>query len=871
MKYWSRIISLIMVMVICFSFVYSSVGAANINFISNDSKIDSYLSEKLEAASPNELIPVHIWYKDIDQNLVEQSVEKECGFTKEELAIDYEMPSVELIASYKNGDTSSKSEMSNYMKRTEKLRLKEKERTDKYVMTRRNISRIKYNEKSNRITRNLDILDDRIIFRSEYAPTFIAELTKNEIERLKKDNTIESIEYYFPLESVGDEEVDNVIALERDVLNIVEVNNTLGLTGDGVKIGMFENNHPDAFHDSINSANIINRNSGNNGQHATDVARIMVGDSDGIAKDATLYSVINPSEYSRINKFDYSQFEWLVSQGVSVINISYGLRSFFAIEHSYSFAEKWIDYLVANHNVTVVKSAGNDGEYSGRVTIPGLAHNVITVGAYSTNYTPEITDDYLEKYSSWSNSGVLQGVDYEAIEKPDVIMPGDITTTEYIGETIEEATLVDENEENHISQGTSFATPFLTGSIALMLELKPSLSAFPQAIKAIVLASCHRKVGRSERNEAVETLEGGITECQGAGVPDVWTMACIISQGTYGTGVLGGTETKINIVQPPYGAEKINFSTAWLRGNYVEDDTLENTSPDDVTLVQSSNIDLSIYKNDYLIGISNLANSSTEMCYVDITNDEDFNYHIKLTQNSNPINLKYAYAWSTNNMYAPVTRSGDGIYHVKNSASGRYLTYDTSTTTPNLIMRSVNASLPINETHKWIIECDQDSCNISTGYGANKLYLGQGSTLSGTSYAAQLNSTVYEMHIQNNKDGTISFLNSNKDRILTYSGANLVWLEHNSESTTLPEKYKWCLDKVNYLYGDVNMDGFLITYETNDGMTLHDSDQTYLHNYLSGSINMNNLQKFLADINKDGVIDYLDVSMINSFAINKFV
>ena len=38
------------------------------------------------------------------------------------------MPSVELIASYKNGDTSSKSEMSNYMKRTEKLRLKEKEK-----------------------------------------------------------------------------------------------------------------------------------------------------------------------------------------------------------------------------------------------------------------------------------------------------------------------------------------------------------------------------------------------------------------------------------------------------------------------------------------------------------------------------------------------------------------------------------------------------------------------------------------------------------------------------------------------------------------------------------------------------------------------
>ena len=66
MKYRSRIISLIMVVVICFSLVCSSVGAANINVISDESKIDSYLSEKLETASSNELIPVHIWYKDID-------------------------------------------------------------------------------------------------------------------------------------------------------------------------------------------------------------------------------------------------------------------------------------------------------------------------------------------------------------------------------------------------------------------------------------------------------------------------------------------------------------------------------------------------------------------------------------------------------------------------------------------------------------------------------------------------------------------------------------------------------------------------------------------------------------------------------------
>ena len=182
MKRWSRFISLILVIVICFILACGSVGATNINFISNASKIDSYLNEKLETASQDELISVHIWYKDINQNSVEQLVENECGFSKEEIAIEYEMPSVELITSYKNGDVSAKTEMSNYMHRTENLRTKEKQRTDEYVITRRNVSKSKYNEKSFDIISSLNIPEDKIIFRSEYAPTLIAELNKDEIE-----------------------------------------------------------------------------------------------------------------------------------------------------------------------------------------------------------------------------------------------------------------------------------------------------------------------------------------------------------------------------------------------------------------------------------------------------------------------------------------------------------------------------------------------------------------------------------------------------------------------------------------------------------------------------------------------------------------
>ena len=160
------------------------------------------------------------------------------------------------------------------------------------------------------------ISEDRIIFRSEYAPTIIAELSRDEIERLKNDRRIEGIEYYFPFESVGDDATDSVIALERDVSNIVEVNDSLGLTGEGVKIGMFESSHPNELHDSIDSANIINRSSDNIGQHATDVARIMVGDSyDTNSKKIELGDV----------PVGFSLFSW---EGMS-LNQNYGAFRFY--------------------------------------------------------------------------------------------------------------------------------------------------------------------------------------------------------------------------------------------------------------------------------------------------------------------------------------------------------------------------------------------------------------------------------------------------------------------------------------------------------------------------------------------------------------
>lgn len=856
MKYWFRVTSLIMVMVICISLVCSSVGAVNINFISNDDKIDRYLNDKLKTVSQDELIPVHIWYKDIDQDLIEDSVERECGFSKEEIALDYEMPSVELITSYKNGDISAISEMSNYMQRTENSRIKEKERTDEYIITRRNISKLEYIDKSYEMSRCLDISEDRIEFRSEYAPTLIARLNKNEIERLIKDNSVENIGYYFPVECTDTEVTDSIVELERDVSKIVQVNDTLGLTGKNVKIGMFEGYHPDLSHDSIDNANIINRNNGFIYRHATDVARVMVGDSDGVAKDAILYSARNSQEFVDQKTVDYSQFEWLLSQGVSVINMSYGyLPETYVSGYGYSFHEMWIDHLVSYHNVTFVVAAGNFGSIPIRLDIPALAHNVISVGAYNTKLTPETSDDSLSAYSSWANSRNVENFEYRAIEKPDVILPGSITRNDVIGKTLEEI-MQEENDgdgndnenETYISNGTSYAAPMLTGSIALMLELKPSLTAFPQAIKAIVLASSHRKVGRSGRYEATETLEEGITECQGAGVPDVWTMACIISQGSYGVGVLDGQQNTCRFYQPNYNASKMNVSLCWLREDIVTDEVLY----DENSVIVGPYVNLDLYVNCNGVQHTSLnTHSSTEMAYFDLDNNNHM-YEIEIKRNSGCSEpVRYGYAYSTNESYFG-TVSNDGIYKVKNLLTQEYLTLNPSNN--ELIMQEYSN---LESKQDWILKSNSvGGWNITSGNAST-----QGAVAFGDSY----DTNNKKIELSNETVGFSLFswesMNLNQDygafRFYTRTGADAWYIGCDDDNALLSKNNSsllssyWILEKQNYRLGDANTDGNMNVF-----------DKTTVQSYLAHSISLDNKQVFLADVNGDGVISVLDVTSI---------
>jgi len=203
------------------------------------------------------------------------------------------------------------------------------------------------------------------------------------------------------------------------------------------------------------------------------------GEYRGVAPAANLVAVRVLDETGMGTYADILEgIEWVVQN-----KDTYDIRVLNVSVYAPVFAPYWADpfnlatMAAWEAGIVVVTCAGNAGPDPMSVGVPGNTPYVITVGAFTDNYTPDdLGDDYIPPFSG-------TGPTLDAFVKPDVIAPG----AHIISLMRRDTYLSQQYPENRINRryfrmtGTSMSTAVVSGIAALMLSEDPDLT--PDQVK----------------------------------------------------------------------------------------------------------------------------------------------------------------------------------------------------------------------------------------------------------------------------------------------------------------------------------------------------------------------------------------------------
>lgn len=263
------------------------------------------------------------------------------------------------------------------------------------------------------------------------------------------------------------------------------------LTGNGVKVGMWELWNPDTTHDDLENRITIVEYLGT-GDHPTHVAGTLGGDGTlssgtyrGIATNATFYSYIVQEE-GQLEPEDHNE-------AINIFDIDLSLNSWGLPDMAlYTVESAKYDNIVKGcygKRIPIIFAAGNsqletpDGFRT--VLAPGAtAKNTITVGATLSD------NDAIARSVNWGSSF---GPTEDGRIKPDVMAPGCENSTPHNKyDTSIWSTVPPDTYSGKC--GTSMAAPVVSGTIALMWEefrkglgTKYQLVPLPSTFKAILI------------------------------------------------------------------------------------------------------------------------------------------------------------------------------------------------------------------------------------------------------------------------------------------------------------------------------------------------------------------------------------------------
>lgn len=442
------------------SVIIDTKAIYSIAYEEQNAKISTSLREEMGSLSSDEEVYVYVWSKDIKEETVleklKQSYPKEYSayvkysemtFSESDIAFANDMLNVNEVAS----------DMQNLNVNNKNISEVEIEKVSELLTSSLEHKRELYKEAY--ISHNNEIADKypeaKVIFQSSYAPMHIMKVNKSTINKMSKNGSIEQISLYVDMKA------ENMIADSNDNSGVTYIRQLYD--GTDIKIGQIEVGVPDTSHSDLKDKGIVVKHVISTNayvDHATKVARILVGKSNGVAPGAKLYATDCLTAYDY-----YKGMEWLIDNGVRVINASFGFES---SAGKYNEVDKWTDHIAVEHHVHVVVSAGNNKDY---VTSPGMAYNAITVGGYNDNNTASHADDYKPVNSCYKEA-------VGAAEKPNLVASS-------------ENIKLSKNENS--DSGTSYAAPQVAGVVAILCSYKPSYIFNQAKMAAVIMAGAEYK------------------------------------------------------------------------------------------------------------------------------------------------------------------------------------------------------------------------------------------------------------------------------------------------------------------------------------------------------------------------------------------
>lgn len=418
------------------------------------------------------------------------------------------------------------------------------------------------------------------LFVSKYAPLLILSVTKEELYILEKDDMVFSLDLFVNLKA----ESELVIANKMSKAEVVR--DSYGNKGAGVKIGQIEDGVPSITGSELANASITCYSTCcGNTFHATCVAKILVGQTNGVAPQADLYC----TDYCDSLSF-YPGVEWLLSQGVNIINMSAQLldpqgNDHLSPEGKYETGCKWVDHIAIEHDVHFVKSAGNRGltpegsDGDCLITCPGMAYNVITVGGFDDWNDENAVNDCMSSSTSYEES-----LGSHRAEKPNMVA----------AESIE-----------GFGAGTSFAAPQVAGVIAQLCSYESSLKTKQSIMGAILAAGSTIKVtginhgsknGRFNTSDTF-TINPQISDKEGAGKLNAKDARTVVKNGKYWKKTINADSFPYtqNVYISSANNTLIRVAVFWLKRNSLSSSDHTNTS---MTEPPFSNLDLKVYAPD---------------------------------------------------------------------------------------------------------------------------------------------------------------------------------------------------------------------------------------------------------------------------------